>query len=58
VPWTVEHLCTYGTQPAGSLASAFLDYFNSYAAKDILRTQGYIPCLDRIPSYLAALCQS
>jgi hypothetical protein len=45
--WTVEYLYSYGTPPANSLPAAFLGYLNSYAAKDILRGRGYIPCADR-----------
>jgi ABC-type phosphate transport system substrate-binding protein len=41
--WTVEYLYTYGTPKRGSLAAAYLSYMNSYAAQDILRSDGYLP---------------
>ena len=45
--WTVEELYTYGSPPAGSPASGFLNYLlGSYTARDILRGRGYIPCAD------------
>ena len=55
--WTVEYPYSYGTPPANSLAAAFLGYLNSYAAKDILRGQGYIPCTDRGLTSVQAFCQ-
>jgi ABC-type phosphate transport system substrate-binding protein len=55
--WTVEYLYSYGTPPASSLAAAFLGYLNGYAAKDILRGQGYIPCTDRGLTSVQAFCQ-
>lgn len=55
--WTVEYLYSYGSPPGGSLASAFIDYMTSYAAKDILRSQGYIPCDDRGLSQAGAFCR-
>jgi len=54
--WAVEYLYSYGTPPANSLAAAFLGYLNSYAAKDILRSRGYIPCTDRGLTSVHALC--
>jgi phosphate transport system substrate-binding protein len=54
--WTVEYLYSYGTPPGGSLASAFIHFMTSYAAKDILRGQGYIPCNDRGLSQASAFC--
>ena len=56
--WTVEYLYSYGTPPANSLAAAFLGYLNSYAAKDILRGQGYIPCTDRGLTSVQAFCRA
>jgi len=44
------------TPPGGSLASAFIRFMTSYAAKDILRGQGYIPCNDRGLSQASAFC--
>jgi phosphate transport system substrate-binding protein len=55
--WTVEYLYSYGTPPANSLPAAFLGYLNSYAAKDILRGQGYIPCADRGLTSVQAFCR-
>lgn len=55
--WTVEYLYSYGTPPANSLPAAFLGYLNSYAAKDILRGRGYIPCADRGLTSVQAFCQ-
>ena len=54
--WAVEYLYSYGTPPANSLAAAFLGYLNGYAARDILRGQGYIPCTDRGLTSVHALC--
>jgi len=54
--WTVEYLYTYGSPAAGSLAGAFLGYLRSYAAKDVLRSLGYIPCVDRGLSQARAFC--
>jgi ABC-type phosphate transport system substrate-binding protein len=54
--WTVEYLYSYGTPPGGSLAAAFIHYMNSYAAKDILRSEGYIPCSDQGLSQAVASC--
>jgi phosphate transport system substrate-binding protein len=54
--WTVEYLYTYGTPPLTSPAAEFLNYMNSYAAKDILRTDGYIPCVDRQQNLMSTLC--
>jgi len=56
--WTVEYLYSYGTPPANSIAAAFLGYLNSYAAKDILRSQGYIPCTDRGLTSVRRFCQA
>jgi phosphate transport system substrate-binding protein len=54
--WTVEYLYTYGSPPADSLASAFLGYLRSYAAKDVLRSLGYLPCVDRGLSQARPFC--
>jgi len=55
--WAVEYLYSYGTPPANSLAAAFLGYLNGYAARDILRAQGYIPCTDRGLTSVRAFCR-
>jgi phosphate transport system substrate-binding protein len=55
--WTVEYLYTYGSPPSGSAAADFLAYVNSDTAKDILRSQDYIPCVDRQQSLLNTLCR-
>jgi phosphate transport system substrate-binding protein len=52
--WTVEYLYTYGTPKPGSLAAAYIGYTGSYPAKDILRSDGYIPCTGPGSEY--ALC--
>lgn len=55
--WTVEYLYSYGSPSAGSRSAAFLAYMNSYAAKDILHGQGYIPCTDRGLTSVPAFCR-
>ena len=54
--WTVEYLYTYGSPAPGTLASSFLNYLNSAAAKDTLRGADYTPCVDRQVSLPATLC--
>jgi phosphate transport system substrate-binding protein len=54
--WTVEYLYTYGSPATGTLASSFLNYLNSPAAKDTLRSADYTPCVDRQVSLLSTLC--
>jgi ABC-type phosphate transport system substrate-binding protein len=56
--WTVEYLYTYGTPAPGSLSASFLGYLNTGTAKDILRSQGYTPCVDRGDSLVGTLCPS
>jgi phosphate transport system substrate-binding protein len=55
--WTVEYLYTYGSPAAGTATAAFLNYVNSEAARDILRSDGYTPCVDRNQSLLDTLCR-
>src|SRR5262249_23503046 len=54
--WTVEYLYSYGAPPDGSLGDAFLGYLHSYAAKDVLRSRGYVPCTDRGLSHVGIFC--
>lgn len=54
--WTVEYLYTYDTPPSRSLASEFLAYINTFTAKDLLRAQGYTPCVDRQQDLESTLC--
>ncbi len=42
----VEYFYTYGEPQGNTLISAFLKYLNSGTAKNILRRDGYTPCLD------------
>lgn len=53
--WTVEYL-TYGSPAPGTLASSFLNYLNSAAAKDTLRGADYTPCVGRQVSLPVTLC--
>jgi len=55
--WAVEYLYSYGTPPASSLVATFLGYLNSYAARDILRGRGYIPCSDRGLTSVQRFCR-
>jgi phosphate transport system substrate-binding protein len=50
--WTVEYLYTAGHPVPGSLVADFLGYINSETADDILRSNDYIPCIDRGTSLL------
>lgn len=54
--WTVEYLYTYGTPPSRSLTSEFLAYLDTFTAKDLLRAQGYTPCVDRQQDLESTLC--
>jgi ABC-type phosphate transport system substrate-binding protein len=54
--WTVEYLYTAGPLASGSLGTDFLDYMDSPTSSDILRSEGYIPCVDR--GQVNALCRS
>ena len=53
--WTVETFYTYGQPPVDSLAGAFLQYLQEDAAKNILRSYGHVPCVDR-QNLLETLC--
>jgi ABC-type phosphate transport system substrate-binding protein len=55
--WAVEYLYTYGSPAPGTLAAAFLAYTTSDTAKDILRSQAYIPCIDRHQISISTLCR-
>jgi phosphate transport system substrate-binding protein len=54
--WTVEYLYTYGAPASGSLAEKFLSYLGTYAAKDVLRLEGYTPCVDGPQNLMSTLC--
>ena len=54
--WTVEYLYTYGAPASGSLAEKFLTYMGTYTAKDLLRLEGYTPCVDGPRSLMSTLC--
>jgi phosphate transport system substrate-binding protein len=54
--WTVEYLYTYGAPASGSLAGKFLTYMSTYAAKDLLRLEGYTPCVDGPQNLMSTLC--
>jgi phosphate transport system substrate-binding protein len=54
--WTVEYLYTYGTPAPGSLAERFLNYMGTYTARDLLRLDGYTPCVDSTHNLMATLC--
>lgn len=53
----VEYFYTYGEPQADTLISAFLDYLSSGTAKNILRRDGYTPCLDGENNLMGTLCQ-
>ncbi|TDC74922.1 PstS family phosphate ABC transporter substrate-binding protein [Streptomyces hainanensis] len=53
--WTVELFYTYGQPPTDSLAGAFLRYLQEDTAKNILRSYGHVPCVDR-QNLLETLC--
>jgi phosphate transport system substrate-binding protein len=55
--WTVEYLYTYGSPAPGTPTAAFLRYVNSDAARDILRSDSYTPCVDRQQSLMGTLCR-
>ncbi len=54
--WTVEYLYAYGVPPAGSLAARFLQYMGIYPAKDMLRSNGYTPCVDGPDNLMTTFC--
>jgi phosphate transport system substrate-binding protein len=54
--WTVEYLYTYGAPASGSLAGKFLTYMGTYTAKDLLRLEGYTPCVDGPQNLMSTLC--
>jgi len=54
--WTVEYLYTYGTPGSGSLAEKFLTYMGTSTAKDLLRLEGYTPCVDGSQNLMSTLC--
>ncbi|WP_007508677.1 substrate-binding domain-containing protein [Pseudofrankia saprophytica] len=54
--WEVEYLYTYGTPPGDSLLSAFLEYVSTDTAKNLLRGEGFTPCVDRDKNLMATLC--
>lgn len=55
--WTDEYLYTHSSPASGTLAATFLTYMNSDAAKDILRSHAYTPCVDRQQSLMGTLCR-
>jgi phosphate transport system substrate-binding protein len=55
--WVPEHLYTYGPPKDGTLMSAFLDYMGSDTAKNIMRREGYAPCLDSDLGLNGARCR-
>lgn len=54
--WTVEYLYTYGTPESSTALSAFLAYLDADAAKNILRSHGHVPCVDRQEDLTKTLC--
>jgi ABC-type phosphate transport system substrate-binding protein len=54
--WTVEYLYTYGAPAAGSLTQKFLSYMGSFAARDLVRQEGYTPCVDSTNNLMSTLC--
>jgi ABC-type phosphate transport system substrate-binding protein len=54
--WTVEYLYTYGAPAAGSLTQKFLTYMGSFAARDLVRQEGYTPCVDSTNNLMSTLC--
>ncbi|GAA2486850.1 substrate-binding domain-containing protein [Streptomyces thermolineatus] len=55
--WTVEYFYTYGTPEEDSRAGAFLAWTNTDTAKNILRSYGYVPCVDRDTDLTESLCR-
>jgi len=53
--WTVEYLYTIGTPRAKSLISAFLAYFSTDNAENLLLNSAYTPC-GTAQAQVAALC--
>ena len=54
--WTVEYLYTYGAPASGSLTQKFLSYMGSFTAKDLVRQEGYTPCVDSTNNLMSTLC--
>ena len=54
--WTVEYLYTFGAPASGSLSQKFISYMDSFAAKDVVRLEGYIPCVDGASNLTSTLC--
>jgi phosphate transport system substrate-binding protein len=52
----VEYLYTYGLPAGDSPAATFLSFLNADTAKNILRSEGYTPCVDRQEDLSATLC--
>ncbi|MGX7829363.1 PstS family phosphate ABC transporter substrate-binding protein [Actinokineospora sp. 24-640] len=44
--WTVEYFYSYGTPEPGGLVDLLLKHMETDAAKNILRREGYVPCVD------------
>jgi phosphate transport system substrate-binding protein len=53
--WTVEYLYTNGTPTPGSLTAAFLAYFSTDVAENLLLSSAYTPCGTTQPE-VAKLC--
>jgi ABC-type phosphate transport system substrate-binding protein len=53
--WTVEYLYTEGKPRAGSLTAAFLSYFSTDNAENLLLSGAYTPCENAQPQ-VARLC--
>ncbi|MDT3444334.1 hypothetical protein [Pseudofrankia sp. BMG5.37] len=51
-----DYLYTYGTPPGDSLLSALLEYVSTDTAKNLLRGEGFTPCVDRDKNLMATLC--
>ncbi|KLL10691.1 PstS family phosphate ABC transporter substrate-binding protein [Protofrankia coriariae] len=44
-PFTeIEYAYTYGSPPAGSLTSSFLNYLTRGSGQDVMKTHGHLPC--------------
>ena len=54
--WTVEYLYTYGAPALGSLAEKFLSYMGTGTVKNLLRLEGYTPCVDGSQNLMSTLC--
>ncbi|MFG3257963.1 substrate-binding domain-containing protein [Streptomyces sp. NPDC048172] len=42
--WEPEHAYTYGSPPASSLTSKFLDYMNGDTGRNLMEKHGHLPC--------------